>query len=395
MNHNTVAVAFDYIDQAFFFDVGSLYEYLDNLNDRRDPKGVRYPLAIALVFVILAKLAGEQEPRGIAQWIELRKEILQQALRFNRDSVPHPITYSRILGKAVDVAELQQAVSSFLLSAAKAGQSEEINLDGKAMRGTIPAGQTKGLHLLAAYLPDEGIVLCQTEVGSKENEIVAAPRLLKSIDLKGKVVTGDAMFTQKELSRQVVEAGGDYVWPVKDNQSNLREALVSLFEIEEGRTNLKMMNNDLRRAETIDKEHGRLERRRVTTSSILAGQIDWPYLQQVMKIEREVEELSTGKKRSETVYAVTSLTSKEATGERLLAIVRKQSMIENGLHYRRDWTLREDYCRLRIGEAAQAMAVINNLIVGLALRQGFKYLPDARRKYSAHPLEGLKLILRR
>ena len=166
------------------------------------------------------------------------------------------------------------------------------------------------------------------------------------------------MFTQKELSRQVVEAGGDYVWPVKDNQSNLREALVSLFEIEEGRTNLKMMNNDLRRAETIDKEHGRLERRRVTTSSILAGQIDWPYLQQVMKIEREVEELSTGKKRSETVYAVTSLTSKEATGERLLAIVRKQWMIENGLHYRRDWTLREDYCRLRIGEAAQAMAVI-------------------------------------
>lgn len=88
MHHNTVAVAFDYIDQAFFFDVGSLYEYLDNLNDRRDPKGVRYPLVIALVFVILAKLAGEQEPRGIAQWVELRKEILQQALRLNRDSVP-------------------------------------------------------------------------------------------------------------------------------------------------------------------------------------------------------------------------------------------------------------------------------------------------------------------
>jgi predicted transposase YbfD/YdcC len=395
MNHNTVAVAFDYIDQAFFFDVGSLYEYLDNLNDRRHPKGVRYPLAVALVFVILAKLAGEQEPRGIAQWVELRKEILQQALRFNRDSVPHPITYSRILGKAVDVAELQQAVSSFLLSAAKAGQSVEISLDGKAMRGSIPAGQTKGLHLLAAYLPDEGVVLCQTEVGSKENEIVAAPRLLKSIDLKGKVVTGDAMFTQRELSRQVVEAGGNYVWPVKDNQANLREALVSLFEIEEGRTSLKVMNNDLRRAETIEKGHGRLEQRRVTTSSILAGRIDWPYLQQVMKIEREVEELSTGRKRSETVYAVTSLTSKEATGERLLAIVRKPWMIENGLHYRRDWTLREDYCRLRIGEAAQAMAVINNLIVGLAQREGFKYLPDARRKYSAHPLEGLKLILRR
>ena len=395
MNHNTVAVSLEDIDEAFFFDVGSLYEYLDNLNDRRDPQGKRYPLALALVFVILAKLAGEQEPRGIAQWVELRKELLQQALHFHRSTVPHPITYSRILGKAVDPAELQQAVSSFLLSAPNAGQSLEINLDGKALRGTIRAGQTQGLHLLAAYLPDEGIVLCQIEVGSKENEIVAAPRLLKSIDLKGKIVTGDAMFAQRELSQQVVEAGGDYVWTVKDNQASLRSEIESLFEIEEGRTNLKAMKNDLRVAETTDKEHGRLEQRRMTTSSMLCGQFGWPGLAQVFKIEREIEEISTGKSRNERVYGVTSLTSEQAPAKKLLEIVRKHWMIENGLHYRRDWTLREDYCRLRIGEAAQAMAVINNLVVGLAVREGFKYLPDARRKYNAQPLEGLKLILRR
>lgn len=395
MNYNTASVFVEPQPSAFFFDVGSLYEHLDNLKDRRDPQGVRYPLALALVFIILAKLAGEDEPRGIAQWVALRKELLRDALQFDRDTVPHPITYSRILGKAVDVAELQQAVSSFLLSSPDAGQSLEINLDGKTVRGSIRAPQTQGLHLLAAYLPDEGIVLCQMEVGSKENEIVAAPRLLKSIDLKGKVVTGDAMFTQRELSRQVVEAGGNYIWPVKDNQASLREALVTLFEIEEGKTGLKAMKNDLSRAETTDKGHGRLEQRRLTTSSMLCGQIDWPYLQQAIKIERKVEELSTAKRRSETVYAVTSLTNKQAPAERLLAMVRKHWMIENGLHYRRDWTLREDYCRLRIGQAAQAMAVINNLVVGLALRQGFKYLPDARRKYNAHPLEGLKLILRR
>ena len=128
---------------------------------------------------------------------------------------------------------------------------------------------------------------------------------------------------------------------------------------------------------------------------MLAGQVDWPWLRQVFKIEREVEEITTGKKRSETVYGVSSLSAKQASAKRLLAIVRKHWMIENGLHYRRDWTLREDYCRLRTGDAAQAMAVINNLVVGLALRQGFKYLPDARRTYSAHPLEWLKLILRR
>lgn len=128
---------------------------------------------------------------------------------------------------------------------------------------------------------------------------------------------------------------------------------------------------------------------------MLAGHLGWPGLGQVFKIEREVEELTTGKKRSERFYGVTSLTSKKASAKELLEIARKQWMIENGLHYRRDWRLREDYCRLRIGEAAQAMAVINNLVVGLALREGFKYLPDARRKYNAQPLEGLKLILRR
>lgn len=155
------------------------------------------------------------------------------------------------------------------------------------------------------------------------------------------------------------------------------------------------MSNDLRRAETIDKQHGRLEQRRITSSCLLAGQEDWPGLAQVFKIEREVEEVATGKKRSETVYGVSSLSDKQASAKQMLEIVRKHWMIENGLHYRRDWSMREDYCRLRIGEAAQAMAVINNLVVGLVLRQGFKYLPDARRVYSAQPLEGLKLILRR
>jgi predicted transposase YbfD/YdcC len=395
MKYNTAALWPAALDAACFFDVGSLYEHLEKLNDRRDPRGIRYPLPVALVFVILAKLAGEQEPRGIAHWVALRKDLLAEALHFAHHSTPCAITFSRILGKALEVNELQQLVSRFLLSHPEAGQGLEINLDGKTLRGTIPAGQTKGRHLLAAYLPDQGIVLVQVEVGGKENEIAVAPRLLKSIDLQGKIVTGDAMFAHRELSRQVVEAGGDYVWSVKENQPALRADIEALFEIEEGKTRLKPMANDFGRASTLDKQHGRLEQRRITSSEMLAGHSDWPGLKQVFKIEREVEEVSSGKRRSETVYGVSSLSCEQADGGRLLEIVRKHWMIENGLHYRRDWSLREDYCRLRIGEAAQAMSVINNLIIGLVLREGFQYLPDARRKYSAQPLEGLKLILRR
>ena len=395
MEYSTAFADFELPQDSFFFDVGSLYEHLERLTDHRDPRGVRYPLAVALVFVILAKLAGEDQPHGIAQWIALRQALLKQALRFARDSVPHPTTYARILGNAVDVEQLQQAAATFLLSLAASRSTTALHLDGKTLRGTIPVGQTSGVHLLAAYLSEVGIVLMQVEVERHENEIVAAPRLLNMVDLQGKIVTGDALLAQRELSRQIVEAGGDYIWTIKENQPSLLADIAALFAIEEGETALKAMDNDFRCAPSIDKEHGRLEQRKLTSSSMLSGQLDWPYLQQVFKIEREVEELTTGKRRSEVSYGITSLSQQEADAARLLAGRRQHWQIENGLHYRRDKSLREDASRLRTGQAAQAMAVINNLVVGLVLGQGQRNLPDARRHYSARPLEALQLILRR
>jgi len=395
MKHNIASFSLEQKSEPFIFDVGSLFYHLDCLTDRRKPKGVRYPLAVALVFVILAKLAGEDEAEGIAHWIALRKDLLIEALRLKRNTTPHPTTFSRILGWAVCVEQLQESFTRFLLSTVEGGLSVEMPIDGKTLRGTIPPGKTQGVHLLAAYLPQQGIVLWQVEVGCKENEIVAAPRVLKSVDLKGKVVTGDAMFAQKELSQLVVEGGGEYVWTVKDNQSTLRADIETAFEIEEGKTALKALNNDFERCETIEKGHGRIEQRRLVATSMLKGYLQWPCLEQVFKIEREVEEISTGKKRSEVSYGVTSLSRKEATAERLMEIVRRHWGIENGLHYRKDKTLREDGCRLKVGEAAQVMAVINNLIIGLVMRQGISNLAAARRRYSANPLDGLNLILRR
>jgi predicted transposase YbfD/YdcC len=395
MQHNTFSFSLAQKTEPFIFDVDSLFYHLDCLTDRRKPKGVRYPLAIALVFVILAKLAGEDEPEGIAHWTSLRKQMLIEALQCKRHTTPHASTFSRILAQAVEIGELQQAVTQFLLSTVAAGLSVEIPLDGKTLRGTIPPGQTQGVHLLAAYLPGEGIVLMQVEVGSKENEIVAAPKVLRSLDLKGKVVTGDAMFAQRELSELVVKSGGEYVWTVKDNQASLRVEIEAAFEIEAGRTALPVMKNDFSQAETVEKGHGRIEVRRLTATSQMKGYLAWPHLEQVFKIEREVEEISSGKQRQEVSYGVSSLTREEASAARLMEIVRGHWGIENGLHYRKDKTLREDACRLRRGEAAQAMAVINNLIVGLVLRQGRKNLAEARRHYGAYPLEGLNLILRR
>jgi hypothetical protein len=131
--------------------------------------------------------------RGIAEWVKLRKEQLAEGLGLAQTQAPHATTYTRILGHAIDLDEFQRVIGEYFAHLPQAGTSIAINLDGKTVRGTIPAGSTRGLHQLAAYLPDEGWVLLQVAVEGKENEIVAAPRVLKSLDLRGKVVTGDAL----------------------------------------------------------------------------------------------------------------------------------------------------------------------------------------------------------
>ncbi len=139
--------------------------------------------------------------------------------------------------------------------------------------------------------------------------------------------------------------------------------------------------------------HGRLERRTITVSRALNGYLNWPGVEQVFKLERHFERMADGKVIAEVVYGVTSLTAQEANPERLLALIRKHWQMENGLHYRRDDTLKEDRCTLRTGHAAEAMAVINNVILGLLLRRGVKNVPDARRDFEANPKLALQLIL--
>ena len=299
--------------EGFVVDLDSLFAALSRLHDRRDARGLRYALVTVLVFMVLAKLAGEDHLRGIAQWVRLRKEVLAEALGLAKPQAPHATTYSRVLRQAVDADELEQVVSQFFSGQAKAGQSVVLNLDGKTLRGTIPAGQTKGVHLLAAYLPEEGWVMRQVEVGSWENEIPAAERILRQLDLRDKIVTGDALLTQREFSIQIDEGGGGYVWPVKENQGRLKEDIEVLFAPESCVPGFSPSPKDFQTATTRDKGHGRLEQRTLTTSSLLKGYVDWPYAEQVFRLERRFLRLQDGKQMEETTYGVTNLTAAEAS----------------------------------------------------------------------------------
>jgi predicted transposase YbfD/YdcC len=379
--------------EGFVVDLDSLFAALTQLQDQRDARGLRYALVTVLVFLLLAKLSGEDHLRGIAQWVALREEALADVLGLAKPQAPHATTYSRVLNKAIDIEAFERVASQFFQGQPQAGQSVLINLDGKTMRATIPAGKSKGKHLLAAYLPEEGWVLLEVEVGGHENEIPAALRVVKQVDLRDKIVTGDALLAQRELSVEIVEAGGDYLWTVKGNQGQLKRDIEILFETEACSGGFSPCHKDFQTAVTCNKGHGRLERRTLTSSSMLKDYLNWPYAEQVFRLERHFVRVLDDKEMKEMSYGVTSLTREEANADRLLQLSRGHWGIENKLHYRRDDTLREDRCRLK-GQGAQAMAALNNLVLGLLRNTNFGTVPDARRHYAVNLQEAANLILR-
>jgi predicted transposase YbfD/YdcC len=293
----------------------------------------------------------------------------------------------------VDGDDLEQLVGEYLFQLPRSGQDTVIAIDGKTVRGTITAEDAFGLHLLAAYLPGEGIVLMQMVVEKdKENEIVVAPKLLECLDLRNKVVIGDAMHTQRQLSIQIVAAGGDFVWVVKDNQANTRRAIEQLFAPEAPLPGLGCPPMDFRSVKTVEKQAGRLEVRTITVSSLLNDYLDWPHLGQVFRLDRRFTNLSTGEVECEVRYGLTSLTAQIADPKRLLKIVRSEWGIENGLHYRRDVTFQEDQTRMIEKTMGRAMAIINNLVIGMIYSQGFDNHAHARRVFNACPAKALSLI---
>lgn len=366
------------------FNLGDLYSRLERLTDRRERRGKRYSLAMLLLLAILAKLSGEDRPAGIADWVANRGAQLRRVLDFDWKRMPHESTYRRLFERSVSAEELDRELGDYLRNLPGVGQSVLISIDGKTVRGTIKWNESRGEHLLSAYLPEQGVVLMQVAAGDKDNEINAAPVLLGYLDLRGKVIIGDAIHTQRKLSIQILDAAADYLWFAKENQPTLREDIEQLFEASPNTVIGGSVDHDFATFRTLEKNRGRLETREITVSSELKGYANWPGLEQVFRLERRRLELRSGKVETEVVYGLTSLRREEASAESLLYLTRAYWGIENGLHGRRDVTFREDRTRLTRGKAGRVIASLNNLVISLLCLSGFSNLAQARRICDAH-----------
>lgn len=367
--------------------VQSLAEHFASLTDQRKPRGLRYALTPLLVLLVLARLCGANNPQETAEWVQYRAAWLKEALGLQWKRMPHHSTFRRVLQAAIRLSELERIAGQFLGALAHSGGAL-LNMDGKTLRGTRRDRARQGLHLLALQQARENMVTSQTALRAGENEISAAKRLLKKADLQGTIVSGDAIFAQKQLSRQIVNQGGDYLWKVKENQAQLLKHIACFFQTEAGQS------KDVETTRSLDKGHGRIEERVLLSSSRRADQLEWPFIAQVFRLCSDRLECRTQRRSLQTHYGITSLSPMDADATRLLELTRSHWAIENGLHYRRDVTFKEDACRMKSHRAAEALAVCNNLAIGLIRHAGWDNAAEARRYYDAYPAQALQLIVR-
>jgi predicted transposase YbfD/YdcC len=368
-----------YGNQVIAFNFAHLHQYLSQLSDTRSNRGKIYPLPLILTYILMAKLAGCDKPSAIASWVRKRQAALLPLWESHHQRTPCLNTYRTILEEVIDEERLAELFRSYLHETYGGQESQLVVMDGKTLRGTIPKGETQGIHLLAVYLPEEGIVLGQVEVGVKENEISAAAGVLATVPLKNRVVCADAMQTQRKLSVEILAKGGDYLWTAKENQPTLRADIEQFFQPARVAKGWHMHELPRWEAQTIDKGHGRIEVRHITVMQDADGFLDWPGVQQLFKLVRQVTEIKSQKTTTEVVYGLTSCTLQRASAAQLLDWIRAYWGIENGLHYRRDKTLQEDATRFSLPKMPAVMATINNFVIGLTLKLGYANLPEARR----------------
>jgi hypothetical protein len=209
---------------------GNLLELLRQIPDPRGRRGRRHPLPAMLTAIVCAILTGARGYRAIAHWVRSQNTVVWQWLGFHRKP-PCANSFRNVL-LALDPQVLEAILQQWMANLVELPESNEIRpvaMDGKTLRNSL-AAQQRNVHLLSLLDQATGGVLSQQAVPPTTNEAKTAVDILKTIVLKGRLVTGDAMFCQRELCEEIVDSGGDYLFVVKDNQPELKAAIAADFQ---------------------------------------------------------------------------------------------------------------------------------------------------------------------
>lgn len=333
--------------------------YFDKVSDpRRETENKLHALSDILSVALCAILSGMDDWEGVVEFGRAKEEWLRQFLPL-ANGIPSHDTFGRVFS-LIDPVAFETAFFEWAAQARIGGEGlSQLALDGKAVRRSHRGQAGRALHLLHAWSCEARLLLAQRKVEAKENEIVAIPEVLALFDLSGVTVTIDAMGCQKSVAGQIVEGGGEYVLALKGNQGTLLEDVRLFMENEANK-------NPQGQAVTVEKDHGRIETRRIWASDRtdwLHQKGDWPGVRTLVMVE-SVREMGD-KVATERRCFIASL---PAEAQRIGQTIRAHWGVENSLHWVLDMAFNEDQSRARTGHAAENLAIIRRFALNL-LRQ--------------------------
>lgn len=350
--------------------IHSLWIMLHQISDYRRAQGKRHSLPVLILLTILAMSCGYSSYEAIKDYAGNYQDQIRREIPFLAGHTPAASTFHRVFSD-LDVEALETVFGKWIKSIVSLEKHEGIAIDGKAVKNT-------DLYLVSVFAQKAKAVLFQKSTTGKGKELIIAPEVLKQIDLRGKMVTADALYVQKNLCQQITEEGGGYVMTVKENQQGLYES-IKLFFTE------PPFGVDIEEETTIDKQKGRVEKRSYEVSSDLTAYEDWPGLTHVWKCIREVTK--KGKETKQIAYGIARFLSVEDAAKQTAQYVRGHWLIENSLHRQRDIEFNEDRSAIRTKNGPQVMSVLANLVTSVFHRGKVKSFPSAFRRFAAQPQE--------
>ena len=365
-------------------------DHFATLTDPRCPAAPnsRHLLMDILIIAVCAVISGAEGWEDLEEYGKAQAEWFADLL-----DLPHGIpghdTFRRVLAR-LDPEELTRCFIAWTNALSEASGGDIVSIDGKTLRHAFDrATSTAAIHLVSAWASANRLVLGQRKVEEKSNEMTAIPRLLQLLDLKGAVVTIDAMGCQKEIAKTMTEQGADDVLALKDNHPTLSEAVTLLLN-DARDTGCADIEHSYH--ETVDGDHGRIETRRYwITSEIewLGAKASWSNLQSVGMVESRREIGDTV--QIDTRYFLTSL---PAQAVRFAHAVRQHWGVENALHGVLDVSFQEDACRIRKEKGAQIFTVLRHIAFNLLRREPHhKRGIKARRKQAGWDRDYLVQVL--
>ena len=335
----------------------TLIEVLEGIEDTRRKRSVMYPLHEVLIIMLLAVVCGATSYAKVEMFGNSKREWLGKFLDLEY-GIPDACTFRNII-KEIDTQKLHILFCQWMKSVVSE-LTGVVAIDGKTARRTHDRSK-RPLHVISAFSHEYELVMGQLACEEKSNEITASPKLLDMLELKGCIVTIDAMGTQKEIAEKIVSKDADYILALKENQKNMyRDVMLYLDDIR----NDKDVINSSNYHRSVEKGHGRIESRTCVISEEIGwlnGKEDWAGISGIGAIYCEVEE--KGRKSKQRHYFIFSC--KDLTAKELLEHKRSHWSIENKLHWVLDMAFREDESRARKDNSAENFNVLRQIALNI------------------------------